>query len=186
MSKLKLAPGECQIIANCERPRLIYVNPAYPSEFEIYAFNSLGWPVSWRNERGLFRVSIDGSVKLCQRLGSGAFQIGRAVELSPGQIEEEFSRVRHLLDELSRRFPEQKELPGLLRTTPAQMRQRYRELWEPMGILPPDQYGALVINITRGCSYNRCRFCKFYKDESFRAFSGEEIAAQMRGIDAYL
>lgn len=38
-------------------------------------------------------------------------------------------------------------------------------------ILPPDQYRALVIQATDGCTYNRCTFCTLYRDKAFRVRS---------------
>ena len=34
---------------------------------------------------------------------------------------------------------------------------------------PPLAEGALTVNVTSGCSYNRCAFCTMYHGEPFRA-----------------
>ncbi|MFN8497292.1 MAG: radical SAM protein [Anaerolineae bacterium] len=44
----------------------------------------------------------------------------------------------------------------------------FLRIYQPIGILPPDQYRALVLQATLGCSYNRCTFCTFYRGQSFR------------------
>jgi len=59
---------------------------------------------------------------------------------------------------------------------------RFRSVYLPVPILPPDQYRALVVQLTEGCSYNRCTFCKFYRDRPFRVKSPEELRAHIRGI----
>jgi len=59
---------------------------------------------------------------------------------------------------------------------------RFRSVYLPVPILPPDQYQALVIQLTEGCSYNQCTFCRFYKDRPFRVKSPEELRAHIRGI----
>jgi radical SAM superfamily enzyme YgiQ (UPF0313 family) len=41
-------------------------------------------------------------------------------------------------------------------------------IYKPVSILPPDQYLALVVQATEGCSYNECSFCTFYRDRPFR------------------
>jgi len=63
---------------------------------------------------------------------------------------------------------------------------RYAEVYRPVGILPPDQYLALVIQVTEGCHWNRCAFCTFYRDEPFRVKSLPELDAHLRDVTAYL
>ncbi len=46
-------------------------------------------------------------------------------------------------------------------------RRLFQQIYKPISILPPDQYLALVLQATEGCSYNRCAFCGFYRDRSF-------------------
>ncbi|MFN8475971.1 MAG: radical SAM protein [Anaerolineae bacterium] len=46
--------------------------------------------------------------------------------------------------------------------------EEFLRIYRPIGILPPDQYRALVLQATLGCSYNRCTFCTFYRGQSFR------------------
>jgi len=46
--------------------------------------------------------------------------------------------------------------------------EKYNQIYLPISILPPDQYMALVIQITEGCNYNKCTFCNFYRDRPFR------------------
>ena len=45
---------------------------------------------------------------------------------------------------------------------------RFHSVYTPIGILPPDQYMALVLQATEGCHYNRCTFCRFYRETPFR------------------
>ncbi len=56
-------------------------------------------------------------------------------------------------------------------------RERFYRVYKPIPILPPDQYLALVLQMTEGCSYNRCTFCTFYRDRPFR-IKGEEAFRQ--------
>jgi hypothetical protein len=44
----------------------------------------------------------------------------------------------------------------------------FARVYRPVSILPPDQYLALVLQATEGCSYNRCTFCDFYRGRPFR------------------
>ena len=44
---------------------------------------------------------------------------------------------------------------------------------EPLIIRPPTEAGSVLIRVTRGCNWNRCRFCGIYallgQPESARA-----------------
>jgi radical SAM superfamily enzyme YgiQ (UPF0313 family) len=56
---------------------------------------------------------------------------------------------------------------------------RFARIYRPVSILPPDQYLALVIQATEGCSYNSCTFCDFYRDRPFRIKSAAELASHI-------
>lgn len=81
------------------------------------------------------------------------------------------ARVKHILDWSP------KALEGDAR--------RFRSVYLPVPILPPDQYGALVVQVTEGCSYNQCSFCRFYRDRPFRAKSLEELRAHLRDVRGF-
>ena len=51
--------------------------------------------------------------------------------------------------------------------------------------LPPDQYLALVVQATEGCSYNQCTFCDFYRDRPFRVKSADELRAHIAAVRAF-
>lgn len=59
---------------------------------------------------------------------------------------------------------------------------RFHTVYKPVSILPPDQYLALVLQATEGCSYNRCTFCTFYRDRPFRIKSPQEFAAHCDAV----
>jgi hypothetical protein len=62
----------------------------------------------------------------------------------------------------------------------------YHQVYKPIGILPPDQYMALVLQVTEGCSFNTCTFCSFYKERPFRIKSPQELRAHIAAVRAYL
>jgi radical SAM superfamily enzyme YgiQ (UPF0313 family) len=58
----------------------------------------------------------------------------------------------------------------------------FRKLYKPVSILPPDQYLALVLQATEGCSWNRCTFCGLYRDRKFRIHSPESFRAHCEAV----
>lgn len=65
-------------------------------------------------------------------------------------------------------------------------RRMFQAIYRPVSIVPPDQYRALVLQVTEGCSWNRCSFCSFYRDRRFRIKSPDELREHIRQIKAFL
>lgn len=63
---------------------------------------------------------------------------------------------------------------------------RFLQAYRPVGILPPDQYLALVLQVTEGCHWNRCAFCTFYRDVPFRVKPLPEFAAHVEAVGSFL
>ncbi len=61
----------------------------------------------------------------------------------------------------------------------------FHQIYRPISILPPDQYLALVLQATEGCSYNRCAFCGFYRDTSFRIKSLSEFKQHLDAVRTF-
>ncbi len=62
----------------------------------------------------------------------------------------------------------------------------FAQTYLPISIVPPDQYRALVLQLTEGCSWNRCSFCSFYRDRSFRIKSPEALHQHMTQVRSLL
>ncbi len=62
----------------------------------------------------------------------------------------------------------------------------FARTWSPVGILPPDQYMALVVQLTHGCRFNACTFCAFYRDTPFSATDGDGLREHLTRIDSFL
>lgn len=62
---------------------------------------------------------------------------------------------------------------------------RFREVYQPIGILPPDQYLALVLQATEGCSFRSCTFCEFYR-EAYRVKDASQFADHVARVREYL
>ncbi|MBZ0305908.1 MAG: radical SAM protein, partial [Anaerolineae bacterium] len=63
---------------------------------------------------------------------------------------------------------------------------RYHEVYQPIGILPPDQYMAVVLQATEGCSFNTCTFCTFYKNRPFQIKSSEAFHQHAQAVKDFL
>lgn len=61
-------------------------------------------------------------------------------------------------------------------------RVRFHQLYHPVTIMPPDQYLALYLQATEGCSYNRCAFCGLYRDRRFHVKTPEEFRKHLLDV----
>ncbi len=59
---------------------------------------------------------------------------------------------------------------------------RFHQTYLPISILPPDQYQALVLQATEGCSFNTCTFCALYRDRPFRIKSLSAFQAHVAAV----
>lgn len=64
-------------------------------------------------------------------------------------------------------------------------REIFQRLYRPVTILPPDQYLALYLQATEGCSYNECTFCGFYRDRRFHIKTPEEFQQHLADVRAF-
>jgi len=50
---------------------------------------------------------------------------------------------------------------------------------------PPSEADSLILQVTIGCSHNKCTFCGSYKDKKFRVKSFQEIKEDVEEAKAY-
>ncbi len=137
----------------------------------------------------MLQRTVDGRVVRRRRAGSG----GRAVEEVPDDLAASVhDRVRGRIEELlARRSAPEDVAPVLERAATWDAarfeadRARYRAIYRPVGILPPDQYRALVLQPTTGCPWNRCDFCTFYRDQAYSVPSPEDFVRHAREVRAF-
>lgn len=46
-------------------------------------------------------------------------------------------------------------------------------------IRPPSEADSLLIQVTRGCTWNKCKFCQLYRHIQFKAYSADSIKADI-------
>jgi len=61
-------------------------------------------------------------------------------------------------------------------------RRRFAAVYKPISILPPDQYLAVVLQATEGCTWNACTFCSFYMNRPFSVKEPEEFERHVAGV----
>ncbi|MBO8167661.1 MAG: B12-binding domain-containing radical SAM protein [Thermoanaerobacteraceae bacterium] len=59
------------------------------------------------------------------------------------------------------------------------------EFYEGNIFRPPSEANSLILQVTIGCSHNRCTFCYMYKDKKYRERSWEEIEKIVAQAAAY-
>jgi len=57
--------------------------------------------------------------------------------------------------------------------------------YEGMIFRPPSEAESLILQVTVGCSYNRCAFCGAYREKTFRIKRFEEIKEDIDGVSSY-
>jgi hypothetical protein len=76
-------------------------------------------------------------------------------------------------------------LTRILAWTPERLRaerERFLAAYAPISILPPDQYEAVVLQATFGCSWNRCTYCTFYQGRPFQVRPPEAFAPHVEAV----
>ena len=49
-------------------------------------------------------------------------------------------------------------------------------------IRPPSEAQSLLLQITQGCTWNKCKFCNLYRGMQFKTFSAESIKQDIDNI----
>jgi len=64
-------------------------------------------------------------------------------------------------------------------------REQFLSIYGSVPILPPDQYRAVVLQVTRGCPFNECDFCFFYRGCEFRVLGGPDFDAHLKAVRSF-
>ncbi|MDZ7802218.1 MAG: radical SAM protein [Trueperaceae bacterium] len=158
-----------------------------PTRDTVVAFDLEGRPSSWLTGGDTFKRSLASDV-YGRRTVHGT---RRRWRVAPDRAHALFERALEVATEARRALAGGERLtdpaheaeltsrleriaawtPGVLQDE----RHRFARAYAPLSILPPDQYGAVVLQATFGCSWNRCTYCTFYQGRPF----------QVRPLDAF-
>ena len=109
------------------------------------------------------------SVRAIGEVVSGA---GQLLLHGPGTRQEVLERLKKIFDQLSSR-----EL--------VKSGQEFCRIYSKVGILPPDRYLSLLVQLTQGCHWNQCTFCDFYQDVSFGVRTFDEICSHLSELKTF-
>lgn len=141
------------------------------------------------SRRGLLRSALRGNRKI-KRGWSGNVQ---EVDLQPGGTDSNDNhRTLPARDGLRRvvkqhraahsRFGKDERIPACNINRYERDQKQFQQIYGNVPILPPDQYRSLLVNLTEGCSHNRCTFCQFYRDHIFDVKSSEALRTHLHRI----
>lgn len=134
---------------------------------ENYVFDSAGRLLSAAFQHATYRRGLNGKVLRIQRVSDRRFHDTSTLDPRQNAGFERHVKDR-LEDSLAQLGPALQALDSALKLDWNADRMNFSSLLGQVGILPPDRYRTLVLNLTEGCSYNRCQFCTFYKNVSFQ------------------
>lgn len=63
--------------------------------------------------------------------------------------------------------------------------QKHEPVFRIGPIRPPSEANSLLIQVTQGCTWNKCSFCELYKQTKFRAFSADSIKQDIDVVASY-
>jgi len=155
-----------------------------PAGAVVFTFDADGRPIAWSDGGTLYKRSLASEIH-GRRVDAG----GRARFVVPATAAAGlFGRLLAQVGTApAAAFGEagRRRIEAILAWTPERLlaeKARFDAAYEPLGILPPDQYLAVVLQATHGCSWNRCTFCDFYRGRPFRARGAEEFAAHAGAV----
>lgn len=160
---------------------------------QVYTFARDGRPISLFDGGDFYQRGLNNAWLHKGRMADASGFVRRFRRPLPAAEAE--ARLREIYADVSMMTPgaltaeAQAAIKNLLHWTPERLQaegQRFAEIYQPISILPPDQYLGIVTQLTIGCSYNLCHFCNFYKDRRFRIKSPDEFAQHLIDVKSFL
>lgn len=148
----------------------------------VYTLDQSGRLVGAFREGRNLRRGLDGRVLARWRHHRGPRE---RAWLEPGEAAELLAALRRDLEALAK-LPLPPGMAAVVRAglafDEAADVAEYHRVYRPVAILPPDQYQALVVQATEGCSFNTCTFCALYRDQRFHIKNAVEFALHIEDV----
>lgn len=152
---------------------------------ETLLFDQEGRPISWTRPLHSYRRGYDGGIKEITRFGDDATHYYDARLLEPGEAVLWQKELQERLHSAWQRLRHPALRPALQFCFPSD-EANFTRVYKPVGILPPNQYRALVLQLTQGCSYNRCTFCNFYKNQTYAVKTMSQFRTHVAAAVAFM
>ena len=182
------APIPLASVEAIEKEHTLLLRPAPGEPLRLLSLDGEGRWLRAQGETWYAKRGLDSRVLMKERSG-GRWQARR---LPPDEATALHHQIHRWLSGLAQVAPAQgwtervqRWVEAAAAWTPRRLAaeaDRYRHVYGRIPILPPDLYNAIVIQATRGCSYNQCSFCTFYHGIPFRPLAPEEVEAQIEGL----
>ncbi len=169
-----------------------------PDRRTVIAFDLEGRPTSWFTGGDTFKRSLASDV-FGRRTVAGERRRWRVAPEDRQALFEQATRVATdaledagrgaALVEPERASALEERLERIVYWTAERLaaeRSRFLAAYAPISILPPDQYGAVVLQATFGCSWNRCTYCSFYQGRPFQVRPSQTFEAHVEAVRTLL
>ncbi|MBT9587589.1 radical SAM protein [bacterium] len=150
------------------------------NKLEVLSLDGRSRPVALTMNGRQYRRGLDGNCKEIVRVaGPTERDLYDAVPMAASQMDD---LLREWSQRISSWMPFEVEdwLVGLRRDA-----RNFCSIYQPVSILPPDQYRSLVFQLTEGCAYNRCSFCQLYQDRPYRCKDRQSFSRHIGRVLEY-
>ena len=62
----------------------------------------------------------------------------------------------------------------------------FPNIYTSIGILPPDRYGSLILQVTSGCVYNKCAFCHLYQGIEYKYKTENDLQLHLDKVSKFM
>jgi hypothetical protein len=194
-----LGTNDSKPIAISVKPNCVTISIDGPSDADVFSFDYEGRLWTAYLESISYRRGLDGKIVAKWRLSGDererrwlAPQEATAIEAQAREtVGALFADIESGAAQLNTPLPQDARFVfgNAIRFDAARSledAQHYHQIYKPVGILPPDQYMAVVLQAAEGCSFNTCTFCDFYKDRPFRIKPPDEFRAHAKAVRDFL
>jgi hypothetical protein len=159
------------------------------AEVLVSSWDLAGRPYALVRETGTYRRGLDGRLLWKREAGADGPRVRQRLSATEGEpIVEAARREAEAATSVLASSEARQRLASVVAMDAAALHddaECFLAASGPVGILPPDQYLALVVRVTEGCSWNACMFCRLYRDVHFRWKGSDELVAHLAALREY-